>query len=517
MRDQWHPPFFSATPLFSTHWSLLKSQSKRGAMKMGESRSVRDNSFQDRLKCVPVYVVWELTLACNLRCNHCGSRAGKRREGELSTAECLDLIDQLARLGTREITIIGGEAFLRKDWLEIIRHIDSHGIVCGMQSGGYNLNERRIKDAAQAGLRSVGVSLDGLEESHDRIRGVKGSFDHALRALRFAKAEGIFATVNTQVGAHTMAELHPLMQILFEIAVKVWRLQLTVAMGNAVDNPEMLMQPYQMLELMPMIANMYREAEQQGMKIEAGNNIGFFGPYEHLLRGSMRWAGCAAGQNVIGIEADGTIKSCPSLATADFAAGNIRELTMEDIWNWSERMHHTRLRSVDDLWGFCRTCYFGEVCRAGCTWTAHSLFGKAGNNPYCHYRALELEKRGLRERVVKKADAPDLPFSRGDFELVAEPIPGREHVTAAAPQTTVAPPRLIQIQYPSWTKAKAGEPPLGVPFLKMKVCAACQYHMYNRETQCPHCGHSEDIAAGAVAAASVAAGSGDHGSHVLAG
>jgi MoaA/NifB/PqqE/SkfB family radical SAM enzyme len=65
----------------------------------------------------PVYVVWEITLACNLKCVHCGSRAGHARQNELSTAECIEVIEQLAELGTREISIIGGEAFARRDWL----------------------------------------------------------------------------------------------------------------------------------------------------------------------------------------------------------------------------------------------------------------------------------------------------------------------------------------------------------------------------------------------------------------
>src|SRR6201990_3784063 len=74
---------------------------------------------EDRENYPPVHVVWEITLACNLKCNHCGSRAGKRRADELSTAECLDVVRQLAAAGTREITLIGGEAYLRRDWLEI--------------------------------------------------------------------------------------------------------------------------------------------------------------------------------------------------------------------------------------------------------------------------------------------------------------------------------------------------------------------------------------------------------------
>src|SRR5665213_1978905 len=81
--------------------------------------SLRVRTEQDQRSHVPVHVVWEITLACNLKCGHCGSRAGKRRANELSTSECLDVVRQLAAAGTREITLIGGEAYLRRDWLEI--------------------------------------------------------------------------------------------------------------------------------------------------------------------------------------------------------------------------------------------------------------------------------------------------------------------------------------------------------------------------------------------------------------
>src|ERR1700752_225213 len=85
-------------------------------------------TLRDQIDCVPVHVVWELTLACNLKCLHCGSRAGHRRPSELGTEECLDIIDQLAKLGTREISIIGGETFIRKDWLTIIHAITARGM-----------------------------------------------------------------------------------------------------------------------------------------------------------------------------------------------------------------------------------------------------------------------------------------------------------------------------------------------------------------------------------------------------
>src|SRR5262245_28219769 len=65
----------------------------------------------------PTYAVWELTLRCDLACRHCGSRAGRARPDELSTEEALDVVRQLAELGTREVTLIGGEAYLRDDWV----------------------------------------------------------------------------------------------------------------------------------------------------------------------------------------------------------------------------------------------------------------------------------------------------------------------------------------------------------------------------------------------------------------
>src|SRR4029078_5929610 len=114
-------------------------------------------SSRDRSSFVPVHAVWEITLACDLKCHHCGSRAGKRRAEELTTDECLDLVRQLARMGTREITLIGGEAYLRRDWLQIIREIREQGMDCTMQSGGLNLTDEPLKAAGAAALKPPGV------------------------------------------------------------------------------------------------------------------------------------------------------------------------------------------------------------------------------------------------------------------------------------------------------------------------------------------------------------------------
>jgi len=251
-------------------------------------------------------------------------------------------------------------------------------------------------------------------------------------------------------------------------------------MGNAVDNDHLLLQPYQLLELMPLLAGLYRASEERGLLMIVGNNIGYFGPYEHIWRGfgddRVHWTGCAAGQTVLALEADGTVKGCPSLATIGFAGGNVRDLTLEEIWRSSKEIHFGRMRSVDDLWGFCRSCYYADVCRGGCTWTSHSLLGTPGNNPFCHHRALELQKQGLRERVIKVRDAAPGSFAIGEFELITERTADGQVVA-----TSTKTPRPAR-------STSAPSPDTGHITPQLGLCRACNAYVAGSEITCPHCG-----------------------------
>ena len=129
------------------------------------------------------YAVWELTLKCNLACGHCGSRAGEKRDNELSTEEALDLVRQFAEVGITEVTIEGGEAFLRPDWLTIARAITDHGMICSMVTGGYGLSRETARRMKAAGISSVTVSVDGLEATHNQIRGRERSFQSCFETF----------------------------------------------------------------------------------------------------------------------------------------------------------------------------------------------------------------------------------------------------------------------------------------------------------------------------------------------
>jgi Y-X(10)_GDL-associated radical SAM protein len=465
----------------------LASNRRTAGMEL-PARFWSENDFR---RFIPVHVVWEITLACDLKCLHCGSRAGHRRPSELSTAECIEVVDALARLGTREVTLIGGEAYLRKDWVDIIRAVRSHEMYCAIQTGGRNLTPQRISDAVAAGLNGLGVSLDGLAPLHDKLRGVQGSFLRALDTLKRAREADLNISVNTQIGADTIPDLPELMDTIIDVGAQQWQIQITVAMGNAVEHPELLLQPFRILELMPLLARLYHEGAERGLLMAVGNNIGYFGPYEHVWRGfgdeRVHWSGCTAGQTVLALEADGTVKGCPSLATVGFAGGNVRDLDIEEIWRTSKEIHFGRLRSVDDLWGFCRTCYYAEVCRGGCTWTSHSLLGRPGNNPYCHYRALELQKEGLRERVVKTRDAAPTPFAVGEFELITERI--SDGSVAATSSSQRGPVRLKDTE-DLWESPSEGRMPP-----RLDICRGCDSYIWPGEVECPHCGADVAMAA----------------------
>lgn len=373
----------------------------------------------------PIYAVWEITLRCDLACVHCGSRAGRERPEELDTAACLDLVTQMADLGVKEVTLIGGEAYLRDDWLDIVRAIAARDMQPSMTTGGRGLTPERAGAAAQAGLRSVSVSLDGLEETHDRLRGVRGSHAAALAALAAARDAGLTITVNTQVNRLSLPELPRVLDQVIASGGRAWQVQLTAAMGRAADQPDLLPQPEDLLTLFPMLGELKQRCVQAGVVLWPGNNIGYFGPYESTLRGTLprgHLGGCGAGCSTLGIEADGAIKGCPSLQTDPWTGGNIRDASLRDIWRRSAPLRYIRDRTVDDLWGFCRTCYYADTCRAGCTWTAFSLFGRPGNNPLCHHRVLELARQGKRERLVPVAPAPGQPFDNGRFDIVIEEI-----------------------------------------------------------------------------------------------
>ena len=389
----------------------------------------------------PRLAVWEFTLACDQRCLHCGPRSIHRRPDELSTAEALRLVEELAAIGVGEVVLIGGEAYLRDDFILVIRAIREAGMACAMTTGAYNLSQARAEAMVEAGVQSVSVSIDGLAPAHDAVRGRPSSWARAIAALGHLKAAGAQIACNTQINQRSRHDLLGLVEVLGEVGVKAWQLQITVAHGNAADHPELILQPYMMVELEPVLAQVLDRCEALGIALWPANNLGYFGPLEHKLRRRQGgfFGGCNAGKEVVGIESDGAIKSCPTLGGPANIGGNWREHGLAAIWARAPEIRYISQRTRGDLWGYCRECYYAETCMGGCTAASEPLLGRPGNNPFCFHRAAELDRQGLRERIEQVAPSGGRGFDNGLFRVILE---ARDPAARAAGPLAIDEPRV---------------------------------------------------------------------------
>ena len=360
----------------------------------------------------PRSAVWELTLSCNLRCRHCGSRAGRKRQDELTLAEALRLCDELAALGCRRLTLGGGEPLLRKDWPIIAERLIERGVTVGMVTNGLAWTEQVVATVKAVGLESVAFSIDGLEESHDYLRGSPGLWRRILEHAQRCRKAGLHVSAVTTLYRKNLPELPELRDVLRENGIERWQLQLGTPTGNLADHPELVIAPESLLELVPLVASWCRDNRRP--KIYSGHNIGYFGEPEESLRDPRDvvpcWTGCTAGLNTIGIESDGGIKGCLSLPSAmndedAFLEGNIRDASLRDIWFRPGAFAYNRGFKVEQLGGFCRSCDYGEVCRGGCTWGTFARGRFVRDNAYCYWRQ--------QQEAERKKAAPEPTSEKG--------------------------------------------------------------------------------------------------------
>ncbi len=337
--------------------------------------------------------VFESTLACNLRCRHCGSSAGEARDDELTTDECQSLFEQLRGLGMEWLTISGGEPMTRPDWAELIELARGTGMGVGMITNAIALDDDAVRRAKAAGINSVGLSIDGLEATHDLIRGKKGHFRVLENAMARLKKHGIPFGAVTTICNDNLSQLEQMHRYIADSGAYSWQVQLGSDMGNLSHHPEMLIAPKQLPRLEKRLAHMIVEGP---IKIHCADSLGYFGPHEKILRspsGGHCWNGCGAGKTNIGIECNGNIKGCLSIMAGynaegkDFVEGNIRQTPLTEIWHRPGAFAYSRNRSRADLSGFCATCDYADRCKGGCLGKRVSD-GNMSENPMCVYRVL---------------------------------------------------------------------------------------------------------------------------------
>lgn len=332
-----------------------------------------------------ITAVWELTNACNAKCIHCGSRSGSRRANELTEDEALRLCDDLHTLGCQSVSLIGGEIFLSPYWESVCARLTELGIQVAPLTNGLLVNEINLTKLKQAGVDNVAFSIDGCAAIHDQIRGVPGLFDQMIANIRRTQDAGFRVGVNTAISALNVNELPGIYQLLCDLQIPAWQVQIVEDMGAASENPELRLTGELVYRAAQSIADFRSRKE---VRIYVSHNLGWFVSFEPLLR-DHPFTGCVAGRYLVGIESNGNVRGCLSIMSGepgDNVEDTIRNRSLVEIWNDPQSFTAFRNRKVEDLTGFCATCQYRDLCRGGCSSVAYSLIRSFSENPLCLYK-----------------------------------------------------------------------------------------------------------------------------------
>ena len=328
------------------------------------------------------YLFWECTTRCNLHCRHCGSDCTfAQREKDMPLQDFLGALDTIpADRRPRDFVVVltGGEPLLRPDIDEAGREFRRRGLGWGLVSNGWFYDEAMQERLLRAGMGALTISLDGLQEAHDWMRGRPGSYERALRAIDLcAREPRLNADVVTCVNQRNIAQLPEIHRILSGLGVKQWRLFTIIPIGRAARDPEMRLTPEQLRSLMDFIAGKRREGG--AMKVTFSCE-GFLGPYEERVRDNRFF--CRAGVNIASVLIDGRICACPNIDRDRFCQGNIYEDNFYDVWEhrFQPFRNHGWARRLE---GPCATCRQWKNCLGNGmhNWHADTLL-------QCHYSQL---------------------------------------------------------------------------------------------------------------------------------
>jgi radical SAM protein with 4Fe4S-binding SPASM domain len=163
----------------------------RGEVEPGTLRAGRPMRF-GAVATAPVVVVWNVCRHCNMSCPHCYAAAGAKPSlADLSTAEGLRLLDQIAESGVRTVIFSGGEPLLRQDLDWLLRGAVARGLAAQLSTNGTLLDAATARRLRACGVSYVGVSIDGRPDFNDSYRGLVGGYHRALEALRHVQAVGV--------------------------------------------------------------------------------------------------------------------------------------------------------------------------------------------------------------------------------------------------------------------------------------------------------------------------------------
>ena len=306
------------------------------------------------------YLFWECTTRCNLNCLHCGSDcSSKAGQTDMPLDDFLRAIDPLRTYYKKDaitIAITGGEPLVRGDIDLCGKELRKRGFRWGLVTNGYAYDEATHGKLTGAGMGSLTLSIDGLEESHNWLRNNKHSYQKAMVALNLIKSsKRLNYDIVTCVNKRNILELPALKKYFIDNHVKAWRLFTITPIGRAANNPELQLDAEQYKYLMDFIANSRKE-KAMDVKFSCESYVG---AYERKVRDSFFF--CRAGINIASVLIDGSISACPNIDRS-FSQGNIYADDFFQTWNTKFSIMRNRTWTKT---GICGTCKEFKWCQGG--------------------------------------------------------------------------------------------------------------------------------------------------------
>jgi radical SAM protein with 4Fe4S-binding SPASM domain len=308
------------------------------------------------------YLFWECTMNCNFYCKHCGSNAGKKRFDNHISAELMKKVfkETAENFKSKEITIAvtGGEPLLRQDLFEIMGYASSLGFKWGMVTNGFLVTESVIEKMRNSGMKTIVVSIDGIGDLHDELRGVKGAYTQAINAIGLLAKEKFIqelqiTTVISKKNIHLLEEMY---KEFSKLGIDSWRMINVDPIGRAEINKELLLSGKELKVLLDFIKE--KRKNQKKIKVLYGCS-GFLGTeYEGEVRD--RYFICNTGINTASILYNGDIYVCPNVPRRkEWIQGNIRSDSFVDVWNNKFQLFRDENRTWCEK---CSKCEWWKEC-----------------------------------------------------------------------------------------------------------------------------------------------------------
>ena len=306
-----------------------------------------------------------ITNACNFRCPHCYTEGGLVTKNELNTKEVKSMIDQLAELKTLYIFFTGGEPFLRKDIVDILKHTSDKKIKISISTNAQLINQQVLKKLKNLNFNLFQISIEGTKKVHNKIVG-KEAWEKSIKTIVLAKS---ILKENIGVGTVMMKENWNILdKVILEASrqgADIFSLMLLIVTGRAEDS--MMPAPKEILEGLQQLFNQYRKLQTKIKFAQNTTILPALVPKEWRKKELHKTFAPCSFPYCIGVSANGDVAPCDGLFNyPELIVGNVKEKTLSEIWNKSKVLKEIRKINPTDLKGVCRKCIYKDYCGGGC-------------------------------------------------------------------------------------------------------------------------------------------------------